>query len=123
MSALEEAGQDPQNVIAAALSTMLTMPGRREFKLVVDDGRVIEWAEAHVGGAAPADEPYLTMREAAKFIKKSYGWLVRNWQREGLHRIEASRPNLFERKDLEAHLLRHRHTYRGRPRKGIEGRP
>ena len=105
--------------IAAIMGTAWSAPGRKEYKLVVADGRVVELVGSDA--QAPADEAYVSMKEAARLLHRSYFWLVRNWKKIGLHRSDFGRPYVFERKEIDAFLVRNRFRYRGRPTKGSKG--
>lgn len=105
--------------------------GHQEFKLVYEDGRLIESVEVPTSAptaaassapgvlpvpAAPQDG-WLSMRQAAGKMRRSYSWFSRNWRGMGFHPT-AGRPLLFEEKEIEGYLQGHRvRRSRGRPRK------
>jgi hypothetical protein len=99
-------------------------PGRQEFRLVYEDGRLMKSVELEAEpstGPALVQSSQITMHETAKLMRRSYFWLVKNWKKIGLHRSAFGRPYVFERAEVDSFLRSRRFCYRGRPKKGSKG--
>lgn len=102
-------------------------PGRQEFRLVYESGRLIESVEIPSSAlpqpaavAAPASG-WLTMAQAAKKCCCSLWWFSRNWKDWGLRPSRMGRL-LFDAGEIEKLLQEKRITRRGRPRKIVGDR-
>ena len=97
--------------VPAVLASLVAAPGRREYRLVVVDGRLVEFSEMDDQETGR----WLKMRAAAKYIGKGYCSFSRCWKELGLRPRRGGGGYLFERKDLDACLERSRLVARGRP--------
>ncbi len=94
--------------------------GRQEFKLVYDNGRLIESVEVPASSSRPAASGapagWLTMAQAAAKCRCSLYWFSRNWRGWGLHPSRLGRL-LFDESEIENMLKGKRLVRRGRPSK------
>lgn len=95
-------------------------PGRQEFRLIYDDGRLIESVEVPASSSRPAASGtpagWLTMSQAAARCRCSLTWFSRNWKGWGLHPSRLGRL-LFDETEIDTLLKDKRISRRGRPRK------
>ncbi len=105
-------GKDWATVFAA-----LQGPGRREFKLICEDGRLVELVES----PAPTERRtnsvgigYITMGEAAQLLHFNYFTLSRQWRRLGLKPRPVGKRYLFSLDDIHSMIARQRTPKAGR---------
>jgi len=102
-------------------------PGRQEFKLVYEDGRLMESTELPASATQQLGDPggrdssvttpgWLTMLQAAAKCRCSLTWFSRNWKGWGLHPSRLGRL-LFDEQEIETLLKGKRISRRGRPPK------
>jgi hypothetical protein len=120
----QPAGSPGANHIPALYTLVeyaLNIKGRVTYTLVVEDGKLVQLAQANGSADTGAESTSrLTMKQAAEIMRHSYDWLSRNYKRLGLHPTSYGYPLLFDAREIEDCMKRHIKNYRGRPRKNLD---
>jgi hypothetical protein len=111
-------GANGYPAIYAMLDNALSIKGRVTYTLTVEDGKLVQFAQANPSTTPGAKTvTHLTMKQAAEIMHHSYDWLSRNYRRLGLHPTTYGYPLLFDAQEIEDCMKHHVKNYRGRPRK------
>jgi hypothetical protein len=114
--------------VASVLSKLLKTPERRSFKIVVQEGRLLELAEIPEANSykigdrfAAMQRGWISLKDAAKRLAHGYCWLSRSWRGMGLRPRKIGHVLFFREADIAALIERQRPLGRGpgRPRKVV----
>lgn len=107
-----------------ALVAALGGQGRRAYRLVIEEGLVVELEAIKEQETCPGGE-WVTMAEAAAIFRHAKGWLSRQhngtpvWQHLGLRPRRSGRRLLFSKQELMEHLDTQVVRRRGRPKSAL----